>query len=78
MSIFNFASDLLIVFVVDILRAYLVNMTIDEGANQTLPLHQAVFLKDGKRLQQLIESEKYDIDEKDKFGKCYKNFFEKV
>ena len=43
-------------------------MTIDSGTEQILPLHQAVFLKDGKRLQQLIESEKYDIDEKDKFG----------
>lgn len=44
-------------------------MTIEEEIDQTLPLHQAVFLKDGKRLQQLIESGKYDIDEKDKFGK---------
>ena len=42
---------------------------IEKETNDNLPLHETIFLKDAKRLEHLIESQKYDIDKKDKFGK---------
>lgn len=41
----------------------------EEGTQSSLSLHKAVFLKDGKQLEQLLESKEHDINEKDKFGK---------
>ncbi|XP_066924704.1 ankyrin repeat domain-containing protein 13C-like [Clytia hemisphaerica] len=42
-------------------------MSVEEETD-FLPLHETIFLKDAKRLEHLIESQKYDIDKKDKFG----------
>ena len=45
--------------------------TTSKEEEMELPLHETVFLKDPKRLEKLIESKKYDINTKDKFGKCF-------
>jgi len=45
-------------------------MTKETTTKEEWPLHEAVFFKDSKRLEKLIDSQNHDINSKDKFGKC--------